>query len=107
MRAGASATTAVEPMAKPEVASAKTMTAEKSLGEGVLQRIGNTPLLRLARVVPASGPAKCPQILAKAEWFNPGGSIKDRAAASIVAEAERTGSLRPGISLLDSTSGNT
>jgi S-sulfo-L-cysteine synthase (O-acetyl-L-serine-dependent) len=47
------------------------------------------------------------QILAKAEWFNPGGSVKDRAAANIVAEAERAGKLGPGKILLDSTSGNT
>src|SRR5689334_21755308 len=105
--AGTSATTALEPMAKPHIASAQTKTPAKSLGEDVLQRIGNTPLLRLERVTRASAPAKCPQILAKAEWFNPGGSIKDRVAASIVLEAERSGSLLPGMSLLDSTSSNT
>jgi cysteine synthase B len=76
----------------------------KAPGEDLLQRIGNTPLLRLPRVTSAAGGAL---ILAKAEWFNPGGSVKDRAAASIVAEGERSGKLRPGVSLLDSTSGNT
>ena len=79
-------------------------TSPQKLGEDLLQRIGNTPLLRLSRVADSAGGA---QILAKAEWFNPGGSVKDRAAASIVAEAESAGKLRPGISLLDSTSGNT
>ncbi len=47
------------------------------------------------------------EILAKAEWMNPGGSVKDRAAARIVAEAEASGQLRPGKVLLDATSGNT
>jgi cysteine synthase B len=74
------------------------------LGDNVLQRIGNTPLLRILRVAAESARA---QIFAKAEWFNPGGSVKDRAAASIVAEAESAGLLRAGVSLLDSTSGNT
>jgi cysteine synthase B len=70
----------------------------------LLERIGNTPLLRLERIA-AAFPGI--QILAKAEWHNPGGSVKDRAAAAIVAEAQRSGALAPGRSLLDSTSGNT
>jgi len=74
------------------------------LGERQLDRVGNTPLLRLERIV---GTLAGIQILAKAEWCNPGGSVKDRAASSIVADAERRGLLKPGKSLLDSTSGNT
>ncbi|HZR29248.1 MAG TPA: cysteine synthase family protein [Terriglobales bacterium] len=74
------------------------------LGERQLSRIGNTPLLRLERI---TGGLPGIQILAKAEWCNPGGSVKDRAASSIVADAERRGLLKPGKSLLDSTSGNT
>jgi S-sulfo-L-cysteine synthase (O-acetyl-L-serine-dependent) len=74
------------------------------LGERQLNRIGNTPLLRLERI---AGGLPGIQILAKAEWCNPGGSVKDRAASSIVADAERRGLLKPGKSLLDSTSGNT
>ncbi len=74
------------------------------LGERQLNRVGNTPLLRLERIV---GTLAGIQILAKAEWCNPGGSVKDRAASSIVADAERRGLLKPGKSLLDSTSGNT
>jgi cysteine synthase B len=74
------------------------------LGEALLARIGNTPLLRLGSVA-AAYPGV--EILAKAEWFNPGGSVKERTAASIVAEAERQGHLAPGKILLDSTSGNT
>jgi len=70
----------------------------------VLARIGNTPLLpfyALIRDFPSV------QLLGKAEWYNPGGSIKDRAAARIVAEARRSGQLAAGKILLDSTSGNT
>jgi len=74
------------------------------LGERQLNRVGNTPMLRLERIV---GNLSGIQILAKAEWCNPGGSVKDRAASSIVADAERRGLLKPGKSLLDSTSGNT
>jgi cysteine synthase B len=78
--------------------------ANTSLGETLLQRIGNTPLLRLQRVgrdLPRI------QLLAKAEWVNPGGSVKDRAAAAIVSEGRRSGQFAPGKVLLDSTSGNT
>ncbi|MGA2989907.1 MAG: cysteine synthase family protein [Candidatus Korobacteraceae bacterium] len=74
------------------------------LGESTLKRVGNTPLLRFERI---ARDLQDVQILAKAEWANPGGSVKDRAAASIVAEAMRSGSLGPGKTLLDSTSGNT
>lgn len=72
--------------------------------QGALARIGNTPLLRLDALLP-NLPAV--QLLGKAEWYNPGGSIKDRAAANIVCEARRAGKLAPGKILLDSTSGNT
>lgn len=70
----------------------------------VLSLIGNTPLVRLRRIG-----AEFPQaaLLAKAEWANPGGSVKDRAAWSIIQEAERAGLLTPDKTLLDSTSGNT
>ncbi len=70
----------------------------------VLSLIGNTPLLRLRKVS-----AEFPQVelLAKAEWANPGGSVKDRAAWNIIQEAERAGLMTPEKILLDSTSGNT
>src|ERR1700730_3455398 len=74
------------------------------LGQRSLERIGNTPLLRLERVtrdLPGI------EILAKAEWCNPAGSVKDRAASNIVAEARASGNFGPGKILLDSTSGNT
>jgi len=75
-----------------------------NLGERLLDRIGNTPLLGLPainRAVPHV------TLLAKAEWFNPGGSVKDRAAMSIVAAAESSGALTRRKVLLDATSGNT
>jgi len=73
-------------------------------GEALLERIGNTPLLPLDAL---TRDLSTVQLLGKAEWYNPGGSIKDRAAANIVTEARRTGKLAPGKILLDSTSGNT
>src|SRR2546428_2975796 len=76
----------------------------RALGQRTLERVGNTPLLRLERVA-----RDLPniQLLGKAEWMNPGGSVKDRAASNIVAEARAAGRLGPGRILLDSTSGNT
>ncbi|MGA3346850.1 MAG: cysteine synthase family protein [Terracidiphilus sp.] len=74
------------------------------LGVNLTQRIGNTPLLCLESIT--SG-LKDLQVLAKAEWANPGGSVKDRAASNIVNEALRSGKLGAGKTLLDSTSGNT
>jgi S-sulfo-L-cysteine synthase (O-acetyl-L-serine-dependent) len=74
------------------------------LGQSLVERIGNTPLLRLERVG-----AEFPNVefCAKAEWFNPGGSVKDRAALAMIREGERSGVLRPGKVILDATSGNT
>jgi S-sulfo-L-cysteine synthase (O-acetyl-L-serine-dependent) len=75
-----------------------------SLGEHLLERIGNTPLLRLERIGVEFPHA---EFLAKAEWFNPGGSVKDRAGYSMIRAGERSGDLRPGKVILDATSGNT
>ena len=86
------------------------MATEKTLGSSLLQRIGNTPLVRLDRLTEHMPGI---QILGKAEWANPGGSVKDRAASAIVLDAERRGLLRfgqrgaGGRGLLDATSGNT
>ena len=80
------------------------MTATKLAGSTILERIGNTPLLRLDELT-QSLPGI--QILGKAEWANPGGSVKDRAASAIVADAMRRNLLGRGQSLLDATSGNT
>ena len=76
----------------------------ESLGSTLLERIGNTPLVRLEQLT-----AHLPgiQILGKAEWANPGGSVKDRAASSIVTAAMKQGKLGKGQHLLDATSGNT
>jgi cysteine synthase B len=65
--------------------------------------IGNTPLLRLRSLEPRPGV----EVYAKAEWTNPGGSVKDRAALSILRAGERAGVLRPGMTVLDASSGNT
>jgi len=79
-------------------------TTPKRLGLNALDRIGNTPLLRLDRI---ASDVNDVEILGKAEWYNPGGSVKDRAASRIILEAQRSGKLPPGKILLDSTSGNT
>lgn len=78
--------------------------AQARSGQRLLEQIGNTPLLRIERVT-----ARFPQVefYAKAEWFNPGGSVKDRAAYAMIREGERSGRLRPGKIILDATSGNT
>jgi cysteine synthase B len=85
------------------VAPAREVAPEK-LGRSVLERIGNTPLIRMARI---TRDLHGVEVLAKAEWFNPGGSVKDRAAANIVEAALAAGQLAAGRELLDSTSGNT
>src|SRR5215472_484643 len=72
--------------------------------EPLLDTIGNTPLIRLERV-PREFPGV--EILGKAEYFNPGGSVKDRAARNMVLEGERSGKLNHTRTILDSTSGNT
>ncbi len=82
----------------------KTERGKIELGSTLVERIGNTPLLRLDTVVRGLASVK---LLAKAEWHNPGGSVKDRAAAAMVREAQKQGRLRPGTTLLDATSGNT
>jgi len=70
----------------------------------LLSRIGNTPMIRLQRLRPENPSV---EILAKAEWFNPGGSVKDRPALNMLLEAERAGQLLNGKTIIDATSGNT
>ena len=70
---------------------------------GFVGSIGNTPLIRLNRISALTG---C-EILAKAEFLNPGGSVKDRAALAIVLDAEKKGELRPGGTIVEGTAGNT
>ncbi len=74
--------------------------------QSVAGLVGHTPLLRLRRMADAHGVSPNVEIYFKAEWFNPSGSVKDRPALSILLAAERSGRLQPGMTLLDSTSGN-
>ncbi len=88
----------------PARTRAEARSVASPLGRRSLELIGNTPLLRLERLtrdLPGI------ELLGKAEWFNPGGSVKDRAASNIVAQARASGKFGPGKTLLDSTSGNT
>src|SRR5262245_18847228 len=69
----------------------------------ILAAIGRTPLVRIH----LPGVPGTVELWGKCEWFNPGGSVKDRTALSLVTEGERTGALRPGKIIVDSSSGNT
>ena len=71
--------------------------------DGILEAIGNTPLIKLER---ASAETGC-TILGKAEFMNPGGSVKDRAGRQMIVEAEARGELRPGGLVVEATAGNT
>jgi len=74
-----------------------------TIRHGFIDTIGNTPLIRLARASDATG---C-EILGKAEFLNPGGSVKDRAALAIIEEAVASGRLKPGGTIVEGTAGNT
>jgi S-sulfo-L-cysteine synthase (O-acetyl-L-serine-dependent) len=89
---------------RPAIATSERGASFGPVGQSVLERIGNTPLLRLKRIG-----RNFPNIefLAKAEWFNPGGSVKDRPALSMIQAGLASGALRPGKTLIDATSGNT
>ena len=69
----------------------------------LLERIGNTPMIEISKIHASNGV----RIFAKLEWFNPGGSVKDRAAWSMIRDGEERGLLGPGKTLIDATSGNT
>ena len=71
----------------------------------LLETIGNTPLIEIKKLIKDINPKV--RIFAKAEWFNPGGSVKDRAALRMIEDAEKKGLLYPEKTILDSTSGNT
>src|SRR5258705_2014407 len=71
--------------------------------EGFVGAVGNTPLVRLAKLSAETG---C-EILGKAEFLNPGGSVKDRAALYIIRDAEKRGTLKPGGTVVEGTAGNT
>ncbi len=74
--------------------------------ENVIELVGHTPLVRLTSVTRDLGPG-APLVLAKVEYLNPGGSVKDRIAVRMVDEAEASGALRPGGTIVEPTSGNT
>jgi cysteine synthase B len=82
----------------------RTECGEIELGSTLPARIGNTPLLRLDKTVRG---LEGVTLLAKAEWLNPGGSVKDRAASAMVRDARERGRLRTGKTVLDASSGNT
>src|SRR6266480_18890 len=93
------------PTTRHIAASPRESTAQPGrTGESLLDRIGNTPLLRLARVG-----QEFPNVAfcAKAEWFNPGGSVKDRPALGMIQAGLTSGALTPGKRIIDATSGNT
>src|SRR3712207_313934 len=75
----------------------------QTIRKGFADAIGNTPLIRLKRFSELTG---C-EILGKAEFMNPGGSVKDRAARAIIDAAERSGKLKPGGTVVEGTAGNT
>ena len=75
--------------------------------ESLIELVGNTPLVRLGRVTRDVGGGHQPAVLAKVEYFNPGGSVKDRIALRMVAAAEASGALQPGGTIVEPTSGNT
>jgi cysteine synthase B len=77
---------------------------DQSRPRTLLDLVGNTPLIRLRRFERADGRVR---LYAKAEWKNPGGSVKDRAAAAMIIDGEEKGLLGPGKIILDATSGNT
>jgi len=77
---------------------------QRTVGAGIIRQIGNTPLLRV-RLFEREFPNL--EVYAKAEWFNPGGSVKDRPALSMIEDGERRGALTRGKTIIDSTSGNT
>src|SRR5882724_10413475 len=94
----------MQPVAPKTAEVSASSTDAPQLGVRSIERVGNTPLLRLERIARDFPNI---QLLGKAEWLNPGGSVKDRAASNIVAQARVAGKLVPGKTLLDSTSGNT
>ena len=73
------------------------------IADSVLELIGDTPLVRLHKVTGALDV----QVLAKVEYLNPGGSVKDRIAVQMIDEAEASGMLKPGGTIVEPTSGNT
>src|SRR5437588_1012245 len=89
--------------AEPKTRIAPKRCGELKYSESILDLVGHTPLVRLQKVARGVKPA----ILAKLEQLNPGGSVKDRIALTMIEDAERSGLLRPGGTIIEPTSGNT
>lgn len=83
--------------------TAKSVIGHRGIYDNILDAMGNTPLVRLHQV--SAGVQA--DMLAKVEYFNPGGSVKDRIGLAIIEDAERSGKLKPGGTIVESTSGNT
>lgn len=77
------------------------------IAKNITDLIGNTPMLELNRFMAATGTNTGARILAKLEYFNPAGSVKDRVGYAMVIDAEKSGLLRPGGTIIEPTSGNT
>lgn len=92
---------------KQDLWSTPVVRSRRVRSTSVLDQIGNTPLLDLSSLAHRLGVSAQVEVYAKAEWFNPGGSVKDRAALRIIQDAEASGALTPDKVLIDSTSGNT
>src|SRR4051794_14495683 len=75
--------------------------------DSVVDLMGDTPLVRLNNVIKGVADGLAPLVLAKVEYFNPGGSVKDRIAKRIIEAAEADGRLKPGGTIVEPTSGNT
>ena len=83
-------------------ATGRTTVGRGRLFDSILETVGDTPAIRVNNLAPAGV-----EVYVKAEFFNPAGSVKDRLALSIIEEAERDGSLSPGQTVVEATSGNT
>ncbi|MCB0154895.1 MAG: cysteine synthase family protein [Anaerolineae bacterium] len=96
-----------KPVPYPKIIESPRRIAPNSLGDSLLSRIGNTPLLPLNRIAAAEGIPANIGIYAKAEWFNASGSVKARPALAMIEDGERRGLLTPDKIIVDATSGNT
>ncbi len=90
-------------VANPQLRQALELPAEPQIHDNILGAMGDTPLVRLNRL---GRGLRC-QLVAKVEYFNPGGSVKDRIGLTIIEDAERSGQLKPGGTVVEATSGNT
>ncbi len=99
--------TLLQTIEKPKTSPVFVTRRPTHLGESLLSRIGNTPLLPLHRIAAAEGVDPNVVVFAKAEWFNASGSVKARPALFMIEEGERSGLLTPDKTIIDATSGNT